>query len=52
MLRICAAHFRVIADCLALLSEGINIAINSAMIPMTTSNSTSVKPRGDCRPLT
>src|SRR5690349_20946935 len=37
-------HFTVSADFLALLSAGSRIEMSSAMIPMTTSNSTSVNP--------
>ena len=37
-----------VAACLALRSVGRRIAISSAMMPMTTSNSTSVKPRAVC----
>jgi hypothetical protein len=43
--RMLLMHCTAAADRLALLSAGISIAISSAMIPITTSSSTSVKPR-------
>src|SRR5687768_6374512 len=41
-----ARHLSVIACCRALFSAGNNRAVRIAMIPMTTSNSTSVNPPG------
>ena len=42
--RMFAAHFTVFAARRAFASDGSRIEINSAMIPITTSSSTSVKP--------
>src|SRR4051794_35441131 len=42
--RICDRHLVVAAAFRALLSAGNRIAISNAMMPITTSNSTSVKP--------